>query len=150
MFLLRKGDVFLARRDFASALDGIGHRLDGERIVSNQRDVAGLPESIFGMASPDGLRTLAEAAHAYGSMDDVLDALERVLAASAYIAGEAFTAADVVVGSQIGWGMMFGTIEKRPAFEDYVGRLQSRPAAIRANELDDAAMPQQQPSPQPA
>ena len=35
--------------------------------------------------------------------------------------------------------MMFGTIEKRPAFEDYFGRLQARPAAIRANEIDDAA-----------
>ena len=50
-----------------------------------------------------------------------------------YICGEQFTAADVYVGAQIGWGMMFGTIEKRPAFEDYFGRLQARPAAIRAN-----------------
>ena len=77
----------------------------------------------------------------YGSMDDVLDALERVLAASAYIAGETFTAADVVVGSQIGWGMMFGTIEKRPAFEAYWKRLAVRPAAVRARDLDDALLP---------
>jgi glutathione S-transferase len=38
--------------------------------------------------------------------------------------------------------MMFGTIEKRPAFEDYFGRLSSRPAAVRARELDDALMPE--------
>jgi glutathione S-transferase len=36
---------------------------------------------------------------------------------------------------------MFGSIDKRPAFADYVGRLQSRPAAIRAAEIDDALMP---------
>ena len=47
--------------------------------------------------------------------------------------------------------MMFGTIEKRPAFTEYFGRLQARPAAIRARELDDAAMPQPQAAqPQPA
>ena len=65
-------------------------------------------------------------------MDDVLGTLEQTLSVSDYIAGKAFTAADVVVGSQIGWGMMFGTIEKRPAFVDYWKRLAERPAAIRA------------------
>ena len=48
-----------------------------------------------------------------------IDALEAALAPGPYICGEQFTAADVYVGAQIGWGMMFGTIEKRPAFEDY-------------------------------
>jgi glutathione S-transferase len=33
--------------------------------------------------------------------------------------------------------MQFGTIEKRPAFAAYVSRLASRPAAVRANQLDD-------------
>ena len=39
---------------------------------------------------------------------------------------------------------MFGSIEKRPAFTNYFERLQARPAAKRANELDDAAMPKQE------
>ena len=34
--------------------------------------------------------------------------------------------------------MMFGTIEKRPAFEQYWQRVSSRPACVRAKELDDA------------
>ena len=38
---------------------------------------------------------------------------------------------------------MFGTIEKRPAFESYVARLRERPAAIRASEIDDALTPKQ-------
>ena len=45
--------------------------------------------------------------------------------------------------SQIGWGMMFGSIEKRPIFEEYFGRLQARPAAIRAREIDDALIAEQ-------
>ncbi|WP_407666728.1 glutathione binding-like protein [Microvirga roseola] len=67
----------------------------------------------------------------YGSVEDVLNALEYAVSQSDYIAGDRFTAADVYVGSQIGWGMMFGTLEKRPAFEAYWQRIASRPAAIR-------------------
>ena len=74
----------------------------------------------------------------------------RAVANGPYICGEQFTAADVYVGAQIGWGMMFGTIDKRPAFEDYFARLQARPAAIRANTLDDALLPKKEPQPEPA
>jgi glutathione S-transferase len=79
----------------------------------------------------------------YGTFDDVIDTLEAAVRDSTYVCGDQFTAADVYVGSQIGWGMMFGTIEPRPAFSDYVARLQSRPAAIRAREIDDALIAEQ-------
>ncbi|HEY7643956.1 MAG TPA: glutathione S-transferase, partial [Hyphomicrobiales bacterium] len=46
-------------------------------------------------------------------------------------------AADLYLGSHLGWGMQFGTVEKRPAFERYWERLAARPAAIRAREIDD-------------
>jgi glutathione S-transferase len=85
----------------------------------------------------------------YGTFDDVLNALETAAAgASPYLCGEQFTAADLYLGAQIGWGMMFGTIEKRPAFEDYYGRIAERPAAKRAAALDDALMAQVQNQPQ--
>lgn len=80
----------------------------------------------------------------YGCFEDAIDNLERAITPGPYVCGDQFTAADVYVGAQIGWGMMFGTIEKRPAFEDYFGRLQARPAAIRANQLDEALMPQKE------
>jgi glutathione S-transferase len=88
----------------------------------------------------------------YGSFEAAIDALETALRPGPYVCGEQFTAADLYVGAQLGWGMMFGTIEKRPAFEAYAAQLQSRPAAQRANQLDDAAIPQEQaqPAPQPA
>jgi len=74
----------------------------------------------------------------YGSYGAVMDALEGAVRAGAFILGERFSAADVYLGSQIGWGLMFGTIEPRPAFADYAARLRERPAARRAAELDDA------------
>jgi glutathione S-transferase len=99
----------------------------------------------LGLLAPADKKAMA----GYGSFEETIDCLESAVSKGPYICGEQFTAADVYVGSQIGWGMMFGTIDKRPAFADYFGRLQSRPAAIRARELDDAAMPRQE-EPQPA
>ena len=64
-----------------------------------------------------------------------------------FIAGDKFSAADVYVGSHIGWGMQFGSIEKRPAFTAYWDKISSRPAAVRAREIDDALLPAQQPVP---
>lgn len=80
----------------------------------------------------------------YGSFEETIDNLERAITPGPFVCGDQFTAADVYVGAQIGWGMMFGSIPKRPAFEDYFARLQARPAAIRARELDDALMPKQE------
>ena len=78
----------------------------------------------------------------YGTYEAVLDALEGALSGRDYVAGNRFTAADIYLGSHIGFGMEFGTIEKRPAFESYWRRLAARPAAMRAKEIDDALMPQ--------
>jgi glutathione S-transferase len=74
----------------------------------------------------------------YGNFALVMDTLESAVSRADYLVGDSFTAADVYVGSQIGFGLMFGSIEKRPAFERYWQRLSSRPAAARAKALDDA------------
>jgi glutathione S-transferase len=76
----------------------------------------------------------------YGSMAVVMDTLEALLSTSPFVAGDQFSAADVYLGSQIGFGLMFKSIENRPAFESYYGRIRQRPAAIRAAEIDDAAI----------
>jgi glutathione S-transferase len=77
----------------------------------------------------------------YGSVEAVMDALEFAVTRSDYVAGDRFTAADVYVGSQIGFGLRFGSMEKRPAFERYWERIGTRAAAIRANDMDDALLP---------
>ena len=78
----------------------------------------------------------------YGSVERALRTLETAVSQSDYLVGDNFTAADVYVGSHLAFGMMFGTIEKRPAFERYVQRLSARPAYARARDLDDALMHQ--------
>jgi glutathione S-transferase len=83
----------------------------------------------------------------YGRIEDVISALEGAASRAEYLIGDSFTAADVYVGSGIGFGMQFGTIEKRPAFEQYCQRLSARPAALRAKEIDDTLAAQQPPQP---
>jgi glutathione S-transferase len=76
----------------------------------------------------------------YGTVARALDTLEAAVSRSAYLAGDSFTAADLYVGSHIGFGMMFGTIDKRPAFEQYWQRISNRPAYARAKQIDDVAV----------
>lgn len=78
----------------------------------------------------------------YGSIEAVTDGLELAIKDREYILGDRFSAADVYVGSHIGWGMQFGTFEKRPAFTAYAARIMARPAAVRAREIDDALIAQ--------
>jgi glutathione S-transferase len=79
----------------------------------------------------------------YGNFDAAMDGLEAAVKGKRYIAGERFSAADVYVGSQIGWGLAFGSIDKRPAFESYWAGICERPAYLRGKAIDDALMPQQ-------
>ena len=77
----------------------------------------------------------------YGSYQRVLDTLEGHFTANSYACGESFTAADVYLGSQIGWGMEYGSVEPRPGFAEYWERVRGREACQRAVALDDADMP---------
>jgi glutathione S-transferase len=95
-------------------------------------------------AAPERRRMLG-----YGCMEDVLNTIEIGLKDREYLAGDSFTAADLYIGAQLGWGLQFGAIEKRPVFEAYAARMAARPAAVRAREIDDALIAQQ-PQPVPA
>lgn len=74
----------------------------------------------------------------YGSMEDVLATLSAHLAENAYFCGDTFSAADVYVGSQIGWGLGFKTLPATPELVDYWNRIKTRPALLRGNAMDDA------------
>ena len=80
----------------------------------------------------------------YGSYAQAMDVLEGAVSGKRYIAGDRFSAADVYVGAQIGWGMQFKTIEPRPAFVTYWEGIKDRPAAVRARAIDDALIAEQQ------
>ena len=72
----------------------------------------------------------------YGDFDTVVNVLAKAVSSGRYLMGEQFTAADVVIGSGLRWGMMFKLMPERPEFTDYVGRLMQRPALQRAIALD--------------
>lgn len=80
----------------------------------------------------------------YGSLDATLDTLETAVTGRTWICGDHFTAADVYVGAQIDWGLAFGTIPSRPAFEAYATRLRARPAYKRQKEIDTALIAEMQ------
>ena len=79
----------------------------------------------------------------YGNLDNAVAALEGALTGRDYICGDRFTAADVYVGSQVDWGLQFGTLPSLPAFEAYAARLREREAYKRAKAIDTALMPEQ-------
>jgi glutathione S-transferase len=96
-----------------------------------------MSNTAFGFVVPDDKKMMI----GYGSMADVMTALEVAVAKGPYLAGDQFTAADVYLGASVGWAMQFGLIEKRPSLAAYVQRLHARPAAMRAKEIDDALAP---------
>lgn len=81
--------------------------------------------------------------YGYGTYDLAIDVLEKAVSGRDYICGDRFTAADVYVGSEILFFLRFGLLPDRPAFQDYGARLSSRPAYVRASEIDDALLPAQ-------
>ena len=83
----------------------------------------------------------------FGNIDVVFDTLEQALKGREYLAGDSFTAADLYIAAHLGWGMQFGTIARRPVFEAYAQRMEARPAAVRAAQIDDALIPADQPVP---
>lgn len=74
----------------------------------------------------------------YGTYAQTVDVLEQAVKANPYIAGDRFTAADIYVGSAVGWGTQFGTLPKRDAFLTYWERLTARDAYKRATDADNA------------
>ncbi|HKT74399.1 MAG TPA: glutathione S-transferase family protein [Steroidobacteraceae bacterium] len=73
----------------------------------------------------------------YGTRADMTATLEKALQPGPYILGERFSAADVYIGSQIGFGFMMKALEPRPILVKYHERLAQRDAFKRASEKSD-------------
>lgn len=73
----------------------------------------------------------------FGSLDRVLDTLEAHLDTHDFVCGARFTMADVYVGSQVDWGLIFGSIPPRPAFAAYAERIQARAGYKAAKAIDN-------------
>ncbi len=74
----------------------------------------------------------------WGSYERTINALEAHFRANAFVCGDRFTMADVYVGSQVDWGLTFGTMPPNEAFVAYAERLQQRPGYAAAKAIDNA------------
>jgi glutathione S-transferase len=83
----------------------------------------------------------------YGDFETAMNVVAKGVATGRYLMGDQFTAADVVIGSTLRWGMMFKLIPERAEFSAYVGRLGEREALKRAEAKDNALMPAPAPAP---
>ena len=69
----------------------------------------------------------------YGNYDATMNTLEKAVS-NGYILGDKFSAADVFISSQIGWGLMTKDIEAKPVFRNYVRLCSDRPGFKRFTE----------------
>jgi glutathione S-transferase len=78
--------------------------------------------------------------HGYGvgwpPLDVVVEDLVHALDRSEFIVGEAFTAADVMLGAMISISLYCQLIPREPALVSYAERVMARPAYARAAELN--------------
>jgi glutathione S-transferase len=72
----------------------------------------------------------------YGDFDTTMNVVAKAVARGPWLMGEQFTAADVVIGANVRWGMMFKLVPERNEFADYAARIAARPAAQRAEAKD--------------
>jgi glutathione S-transferase len=72
----------------------------------------------------------------YGDFDTTMNVIAKAVTPGPFLMGDKFTAADVVIGSNLRWGTMFKMIPERKEFSDYVARFADRPAAKRAEAKD--------------
>ncbi len=68
----------------------------------------------------------------WGTYEIMLDATEAAIGSGPWLLGERFTMADVILGGTLRFMLMFKMIDQRPAFTDYVQRLDTRPAYQRS------------------
>ncbi len=86
----------------------------------------------MGWEVPEGREVMA----GFGSYDRTVDMLAMLVSQSDYVCGNRFTMADVYVGSQVDWGLMFKSLPERPEFNAYAERMRGRDAYKVAKAID--------------
>lgn len=74
----------------------------------------------------------------FGSFDDMLAHLRRLLSSQPFAAGDRFTVADTQLATALFWGIeILRLVENEPVLDDYLGRMRQRAGWARA-ELRDS------------
>lgn len=72
----------------------------------------------------------------YGTFEDANNAMDAAVATGPFLLGEQFTAADIMMGTMIRWGLKWELVAG-PHLAEYVQRLEARPAFNRAAKFDE-------------
>lgn len=73
---------------------------------------------------------------AWGSFDQMVTTLSAAIEPGPYLAGEAFSVADLLVGAGARFAVLFGALPKTGPIAEYVARLEARPAFQRAQAIE--------------
>jgi glutathione S-transferase len=77
----------------------------------------------------------------FGDFDRVFDLLDAAVTTGPWLLGEKFSAADVIIGSDLYFGIdIFRLVPSRPALRAYVDRCLARPALQRAKAIEAAGV----------
>jgi len=72
----------------------------------------------------------------YGTFDTMLETILRQIRDQPYLLGDTISAADILWGNALNWGVMFKLVPEQKAVIDYVTRIVQRPAAIKVTSMD--------------
>jgi glutathione S-transferase len=85
--------------------------------------------------------SVRQEAAGFGDFDRVFDVLEAAVVAVPWLLGERFSAADVMIGLDLHFGIdIFKLVPSRPVLRAYVDRCLARPALQRAKAIEAAGV----------
>ena len=85
--------------------------------------------------------SVRQEAAGFGDFDRVFDVLEAAVATGPWLLGERFSAADVMIGLDLHFGIdIFKLVPSRPVLRAYVDRCLARPALQRATAIEAAGV----------
>lgn len=78
-----------------------------------------------------------------GTEADLLRTLEKGIGDREFLVGDHFTTADLMVASYLAFYLQFKMLDPRPTFRRFAELHRTRPAARRADEIDEAIIAKQ-------
>lgn len=86
----------------------------------------------MGWEVPEGKSGMA----GFGTYERTIEVMDGLLSGRDWVCGARFTMADVYLGSQIDWGLNFGSIPPLPSFAAYAERIRTRDGYQAAKAID--------------
>lgn len=87
---------------------------------------------LHSISLPEAQRSASLVEEGRKRFEEIANVLSKELQGKSYILGEQFSAADIMIGSTLGWAKMMGVLGDQPVLDGYVQRLLERPALQRA------------------